>query len=530
MDKAVRGATKSKSAAPKRKYLTALTKASTNDIALNDMFTTLRYRLREHSWAVVFKSLIVIHTLSRESNGERVLAHIANDPTIINVSGFKDKSGSHAEQKKHIHSYAKYLEEKVVVYRDLKIDYVRQNENGDGRLRSLTVDKGLLREVKIVQRQLGALLNCKFYLDEVDNEVTLVAFRLLVKDLLALFRVVNEGVINVLEHFFEMSKYDAKDSLEIYKTFAKQTEAVVDYLNVAKKLQAALQINIPALKHAPVSLTVTLEGYLNDPNYEENKKAYELSKRNRTESQTSSKPTVKQTTTKSTTPSSSSASKPVTDKMPSDAKPSDSTKEKDLIDFDFFSAIEDRQSVITGSPYQYVGSFGRSATNPFLAVQLIQPQINQPLLLSNQPIQQAPLTLQPSAGLDSNPFRSSMYSTTSTVVSTNSSLSNPFQAVNQLPSVSPNPTNPSNPFSTLFAGSPVQSPVNQQVDSNPFRKMSVSPGFGTSPTGTSSIGQISNVAPGNGLFQNANIGQGNFPFGQGQISQQPAGNMSNGAF
>ena len=48
-----------------------------------------------------------------------------------------------------------------MVYRDLKIDYVRQNENGDGRLRSLTVDKGLLREVKIVQRQLGALLNCK---------------------------------------------------------------------------------------------------------------------------------------------------------------------------------------------------------------------------------------------------------------------------------------------------------------------------------------------------------------------------------
>ncbi|CAG8574918.1 2941_t:CDS:1, partial [Paraglomus occultum] len=110
---------------------------------------------------------------------------------------------------------------------------------------------------------------------------------------------------------------------------------------------------------------------------------------------------------------------------------------------------------------------------------------------------------------------------------------NPFQAVSQLPSVSPNPTNPSNPsnpFSTLFTGSPVQSPINQQVDSNPFRKMSISPGFGTSPTGISSIGQISNVTPGNGLFQNANIGQGNYPFGQGQISQQPAGNMSNGAF
>jgi hypothetical protein len=32
----------------------------------------------------------------------------------------------------------------------------------------------------------------------VDNEITLLAFRLLVSDLLELFHVVNEGVINVL--------------------------------------------------------------------------------------------------------------------------------------------------------------------------------------------------------------------------------------------------------------------------------------------------------------------------------------------
>ena len=31
-----------------------------------------------------------------------------------------------------------------------------------------------------------------------DNEITLLAFRLLVSDLLELFHVVNEGVINVL--------------------------------------------------------------------------------------------------------------------------------------------------------------------------------------------------------------------------------------------------------------------------------------------------------------------------------------------
>jgi len=84
--------------------------------------------------------------------------------------------------------------------------------------------------------------------DEINNEITLLAFNLLVKDLLALYRTVNEGVINVLDQYFEMSKIDAKDALQIYKTFCKQTEKVVDYLGAAKKIPH-LGVSIPNLKH-----------------------------------------------------------------------------------------------------------------------------------------------------------------------------------------------------------------------------------------------------------------------------------------
>lgn len=38
----------------------------------------------------------------------------------------------------------------------------------------------------------------QFYLDDMDDDVTMSALRLLVKDLLLLFQAVNEGVINVL--------------------------------------------------------------------------------------------------------------------------------------------------------------------------------------------------------------------------------------------------------------------------------------------------------------------------------------------
>ena len=72
---------------------------------------------------------------------------------------------------------------------------------------------------------------------------------MLVKDLLILFQACNEGVINVLEHYFEMSRIDAQEALSIYKLFCKQTERVVEYLGVAKKLQNLLNVPIPNLRH-----------------------------------------------------------------------------------------------------------------------------------------------------------------------------------------------------------------------------------------------------------------------------------------
>ncbi len=91
-------------------------------------------------------------------------------------------------------------------------------------------------------------MRTKLYLDQLEDELNVTALRLLVKDLLILFQASNEGVMNVLEHYFEMSHVDAESALNIYRTFCKQTERVVEYLGVAKKLQNLLNIPIPNLK------------------------------------------------------------------------------------------------------------------------------------------------------------------------------------------------------------------------------------------------------------------------------------------
>lgn len=87
-----------------------------------------------------------------------------------------------------------------------------------------------------------------------DDDLTMTALRMLVKDLLMIFQAVNEGVINVLEHYFEMSKTDAATALKIYKRFCVQTENVVSYLAVAKKMQNIINVQIPNLKHVRTSV------------------------------------------------------------------------------------------------------------------------------------------------------------------------------------------------------------------------------------------------------------------------------------
>lgn len=82
-----------------------------------------------------------------------------------------------------------------------------------------------------------------------DNNISLYAYKLLVEDLLILFRVINESIVNILEHYFAMEKPDARTSLEIYKRFARQTEDTISFLDRAKTLQHELQLSIPTVKH-----------------------------------------------------------------------------------------------------------------------------------------------------------------------------------------------------------------------------------------------------------------------------------------
>ncbi|KAA1089414.1 hypothetical protein PGT21_017676 [Puccinia graminis f. sp. tritici] len=289
--KIVSGACKSKHAPPKSKYIDALVSSTYQaDGSFQDVSRALRSKLRDPNSSVVFKALLVIHTLIRAGNAEEVMTYWSGlDGRDGRSLGLKDVVST-TDTPQNLSRYANYLLARFKCYAALKHDPIRtrseapaslrnSSRNGANRIRSLTVEKGLLREVGTLQKLMDALVDCKFYLEDTDDDLVMSALRLLVKDLLVLFQAVNEGVINVLEHYFEMSHVDATTALKTYKIFCKQCEKVVSYLGVAKKLQNIINVNIPNLRHAPVSLSGSLEEYLNDPNFETNRQEYKESKR-----------------------------------------------------------------------------------------------------------------------------------------------------------------------------------------------------------------------------------------------------------
>ncbi|KDN42076.1 ANTH-domain-containing protein [Tilletiaria anomala UBC 951] len=295
-DKIVKSATKPKGSVVKSKYLDPIL-ASTfaQDRSLLEVCRSLGSRLRERDPVVIYKSLIILHTMIRNGGVENVLSHVLRDETGAQLKILAGRSSSSTTPRapRIIRAYAAFLDDRVRAFRELGHDVIRssdssrengsgsrENATGDGnRLRRLTVDKGLLREVGITQKVGNAALNCDFFLEDLRDELNLAAFRLSFKDVLVLYAAINEGVINILEHYFEMAKSDAERALELYKRFCTQTEKVVAYMAAARKVSGSLNLTVPSLKHAPLSLAGALQEYLEDPNFEKNRLEYKENKR-----------------------------------------------------------------------------------------------------------------------------------------------------------------------------------------------------------------------------------------------------------
>ncbi|CAE7206585.1 hypothetical protein PTT_08615 [Pyrenophora teres f. teres 0-1] len=485
-EKSVKGGTKIKLAAPKSKYVEHILVAThAGEAGVAEIFRALTNRLRDSTWTIVYKSLIIVHLMIREGEPDVTLKFLAQSPhRKLAINHFTEVQ----TQGHNIRTYSEYLLRRAIEYGATKVDYVR---GGEGRLKRLSVEKGLLREAESVQDQIRALLKCQPFDDEPENEITMTAFRLLTMDLLVLFHVMNEGTINILEHYFELSRPDATRALAVYRTFVKQTEAVVQYLSLARSHEHSTRLEIPKIKHAPTSLAASLEEYLNDKDFEINRRQYmaeKEAKKNGGKTTNGASKSLDPKPAVSNNASSQPAAAP--------AKPSASAP---LIDL--FEALEDNQQTMATQPmmqqqYPQQTGFQQGFQMPQQTATIGFPQQSQPFPMQN--------------GQNTNPFQMQQQSQAPQIPAPQ--LQTQFTGAG-FGGYTPQPFNPQGPMPSIPQnGMPdfsqqqqhmqiptIAEPLQpQQTSTNPFRQSMLpnTTGMGdtkmlTSPTGASSINRTS---------------------------------------
>ncbi|XP_034614910.1 phosphatidylinositol-binding clathrin assembly protein isoform X11 [Trachemys scripta elegans] len=246
---------------PKKKHLDYLIQC-TNEMNVNipQLADSLFERTTNSSWVVVFKSLITTHHLMVYGN-ERFIQYLASRNTLFNLSNFLDKSGLQGyDMSTFIRRYSRYLNEKAVSYRQVAFDFTKVKRGADGVMRTMNTEK-LLKTVPIIQNQMDALLDFNVNSNELTNGIINAAFMLLFKDAIRLFAAYNEGIINLLEKYFDMKKNQCKEGLDIYKKFLTRMTRISEFLKVAEQVGID-RGDIPDLSQAPSSLLDALEQHL----------------------------------------------------------------------------------------------------------------------------------------------------------------------------------------------------------------------------------------------------------------------------
>lgn len=258
VSKTVGKATTHEMGAPKRKHLDYLIHATHEpNVSLPECADMLLIRIQDPSWVVSLKAMMSLHHLMNEGN-EKFMRYMASKGNSFEF--VSEKVGPMAnDMTPFVNKYGHYLSEKCHSYRQATTDFIRVAKTNF--LRQASPDK-LLAYIPILQRQIDGIVNLELNSTDICTEICRAAFVLIFRDLIGLFTIYTEGIINMVELFFDMEKKHARESFELYKKYIVRMGKVEHFLKVAEDAGIDQGDEVPDLSKAPSKLLSALENHL----------------------------------------------------------------------------------------------------------------------------------------------------------------------------------------------------------------------------------------------------------------------------
>ncbi|KAH9619790.1 hypothetical protein KSS87_006630 [Heliosperma pusillum] len=229
---------------------------------------------KTRNWTVALKTLIVVHRLLREGDPtfREELLTISQRERILQLSNFKDDSSPTAwDCSAWVRSYALFLEERLDCFRSLKYDIEAERlpkaaqgqDKGYSRTRDLDAEE-LMEQLPALQQLLYRLVGCRPEGAAARNYVIQYALALVLKESFKIYCAINDGIINLIDKFFEMPRHEATKALEIYRRAGQQATSLSDFYEVCKGLELARNFQFPVLREPPHSFLATMEEYIRE--------------------------------------------------------------------------------------------------------------------------------------------------------------------------------------------------------------------------------------------------------------------------
>ncbi|KAK9697965.1 hypothetical protein RND81_08G073500 [Saponaria officinalis] len=223
----------------------------------------IRRLSKTRNWAMALKVLIVIHRSLREVGPtflEEVINYKRSRNFVLNMSHFRDDSSARAlDYSAWVRAYAMFLEKRLECFRVLKYDV----ETEGLRTKDLNaVD--FLEQLPALQQLLHRVLGCHPEGAAVHNNVIQLSFSMVASESTKIYGAVSDGIINLVDKFFEMQRHDAIKVLDIYRRAGQQAEKLSEFYEFCKIIDVGRGERFIKIEQPPASFLHAMEEYVNE--------------------------------------------------------------------------------------------------------------------------------------------------------------------------------------------------------------------------------------------------------------------------